>query len=52
MPLKGHSMKAIMHELKMDNQKKGKARGQNGKPRSQKQMVAIALSKMGKSKKK
>jgi len=43
---------SIMHELKMDNQKKGKARGANGKVRPQRQMVAIMLSKLGKSKKK
>lgn len=41
-----------MHELKLDNQKKGKARGAGGKVRPHKQMVAIMLSKMGKSKKK
>lgn len=41
-----------MHELKLDNMKKGKERGQGGKPRSHKQMVAIMLSKTGKSKKK
>jgi hypothetical protein len=38
-----------MHELAMDNKKKGKARGAGGVPRSQKQMVAIALSAAGKS---
>lgn len=43
-------MQGIMHELKMDNQKKGKARGQGGKPRSQKQMIAIALNTLGQSK--
>lgn len=45
-------MGKIMHELKMDNLKKGKARGANGKVRPRKQMIAIALSKLGKSKKK
>lgn len=45
-------MGKIMHELKMDNQKSGKARGANGKKRPRKQMIAIALSKLGKSKKK
>lgn len=53
MPLKkSMSAKKIMHELKLDNQKKGKARGQGGKPRSRKQMVAILLSVKGKSRKK
>lgn len=33
------------HELYEDNKKKGKARGANGKPRSRKQIIAIALSK-------
>lgn len=42
----------VMHELKADNEKKGKERGANGKPRSRKQQIAIALSKAGKSKKK
>lgn len=36
----------------LDNKKKGKARGMNGKPRSRKQMIAIALRVAGKSKKK
>lgn len=55
MPLKkatSKSKKAIqsaisynMHELSMDNKKKGKSRGANGKPRSRKQMIAIAISK-------
>jgi len=31
-------------ELKADNKKKGKARGANGKPRSMKQIKAIALN--------
>ena len=39
-------------ELRADNKKSGKARGANGKPRSQKQILAIALSAAGKSKKK
>lgn len=38
-------------ELLADNKKKGKAKGANGKPRSKKQIVAIALSKaLGKKK--
>lgn len=54
MPLKkgksnvGYNIK----ELKADNNKKGKARGAGGKPRSMKQMRAIALSvALGKKKK-
>lgn len=39
-------------ELKKDNLKKGKAKGANGKARPMKQIVAIALSKAGVSKKK
>lgn len=51
MPL-GRSVSANMRELMKDNMKKGKARGAGGKMRSHKQMVAIALSAAGKSKKK
>jgi hypothetical protein len=53
MPLKsgnknvGYNIK----ELMADNKKKGNARGANGKPRSKKQILAIALSKAGISKK-
>lgn len=43
MPLKG-SVSNRIKELYKDNQKKGKARGANGKPRSRKQILAIALS--------
>lgn len=32
-------------ELYKDNKKSGRARGANGKPRSRKQILAIALSK-------
>lgn len=52
MPLKkgkkniGYNIK----ELMKDNKKKGKAKGANGKPRSKKQIIAIALSKAGKRK--
>jgi len=56
MPLKkGSSRKTIsanIRELMADNKKKGKARGAGGKPRSQKQIIAIALSVARKSKKK
>ena len=45
----GSNVSKNMHELAMDNKKKGKARGAGGVPRSQKQMVAIALSAAGKS---
>ena len=38
-------------ELYKDNKKTGKARGANGKPRSRKQIIAIALSAAGKSRK-
>lgn len=43
MPLTG-SIANRMRELYADNRKKGKARGANGKPRSRKQMIAIALA--------
>jgi hypothetical protein len=49
MPL-GKDVSKNMHELAMDNKKKGKARGAGGVPRSHKQMVAISLSAAGKSK--
>jgi len=38
-------------ELMADNNKKGKAKGANGKPRSRKQMIAIALRVAGVKKK-
>lgn len=49
MPL-GKDVGKNIRELKADNKKKGKARGAGGKPRSQKQIIAIALSAAGKSK--
>jgi hypothetical protein len=49
MPL-GKDVSKNMHELAMDNRKKGKARGAGGVPRSHKQMIAISLSAAGKSK--
>jgi hypothetical protein len=56
MPLKkGSSKKTIsanIRELYKDNKKTGKARGANGKVRSRKQIIAIALSTAGKSRKK
>jgi hypothetical protein len=55
MPLKkGSSQKTIsanIRELVRDNKKTGKARGQGGKPRSRKQILAIALSVAGKTRK-
>lgn len=39
-----------IRELYKDNKKKGKARGNKGKARSRKQIIAIALSAAGKSK--
>jgi hypothetical protein len=50
MPL-GRNVSANIRELMADNKKKGKARGAGGKPRSKKQIVAIALSAAGKSNK-
>ena len=49
MPL-GKDVSKNMHELAMDNRKKGKERGAGGKARSRQQMIAIALSAAGKSK--
>lgn len=51
MPL-GKSIKKNISELVADNKKKGKARGANGKKRPMKQILAIAYSAAGKSKKK
>ena len=49
MPL-GASVTANIRELMKDNKRKGKARGANGRVRSQKQIVAIAMSVARKSK--
>jgi hypothetical protein len=51
MPL-GRNVSKNIRELYKDNKKTGKARGAGGKARSRKQIIAIALSKAGKSKKK
>lgn len=51
MPLRKNIGKNI-RELVADNKKGGKARGMNGKKRSKKQIIAIALNAAGKSKKK
>ena len=51
---KGRTKRAIasrFHELYADNKKSGKARGANGKPRSRKQIIAIALGGKKKGKK-
>jgi hypothetical protein len=45
MPLIGNISDRI-RELYKDNLKKGKARGANGKKRSRKQVIAIALASM------
>jgi|TARA_R110000868_G_scaffold300126_1_gene560508 hypothetical protein len=50
MPL-GKDVSKNIRELMRDNQKTGKERGMGGKPRSRKQMVAIALQAAGKKKK-
>ena len=49
MPLKG-TVSDKIRELYKDNKKSGKAKGANGKPRSKKQIIAIALSKSKKKK--
>ena len=48
----GKNVSAKIREVYKDNPEKGKARGANGKLRSRKQIIAISLSKAGKSKKK
>jgi hypothetical protein len=49
MPL-GTDVSKNISELSADNKKKGKERGDNGKQRSRKQIIAIALNAAGKSK--
>lgn len=49
MPLTKNVSKNI-HELYADNKKKGKERGANGKLRSRKQIIAIALASARKKK--
>ena len=55
MPLKkGSSRKVIsgnIRELYKDNKKSGKEKGAGGKPRSKSQIIAIALSMAGKTRK-
>ena len=46
MPL-GKDIGKNIRELRADNRKKGSARGASGKPRSQKQILAIALRAAG-----
>ena len=46
MPL-GKDIGKNIRELRADNRKKVKARGAGGKPRSQKQILAIALRSAG-----
>lgn len=46
MPL-GKDIGKNIRELRADNKRKGSARGAGGKPRSQKQILAIALRAAG-----
>lgn len=48
MPL-GKNVQKNIKELYKDNKKKGKAKGANGKARSRKQIIAIAMNVAGKS---
>ncbi len=50
MPL-GRNVSSNIRELTKDNAKSGKARGARGKKRSRAQIIAIAMSAAGKSKK-
>ncbi len=56
MPLKKGSSKKVVssniRELYKDNKKSGKEKGAGGKARSRAQIIAIALAKAGKSRKK
>lgn len=49
MPL-GKNISKNIKELYKDNKKSGKAKGANGKPRSRKQIIAIAISAARKKK--
>ena len=49
MPL-GKNVSKNIKELYKDNKKKGKAKGANGKSRSRKQIIAIAMNAAGKKK--
>lgn len=51
MPL-GKNVSENIRELYADNEKSGSAKGAGGKPRSRNQIIAIAMSAAGKSKKK
>lgn len=51
MPL-GKNVSKNIKELYKDNKKSGKARGANGKPRSRKQIIAIAMNAAGRGRKK
>lgn len=50
MPL-GKNVSKSIKELYADNKKSGSERGAGGKPRSRNQIIAIAMSAAGKSKK-
>jgi hypothetical protein len=48
----GKNVSKNISELYKDNKKSGKAKGQNGKPRSRSQIIAVAISAANKAKKK